>query len=91
MMGEKFDKVTVVNDTEVGEAHFVTCDIHYPEDTMRIPFVVYDEEGVFMPRDWQGVLPKSSYGIGDIEWVTMPIKRRAVIMNGLPKLFAGDF
>lgn len=91
-MGEDFGKVTVVDDTEVEKAHFVTCDIHYPEDnTMRIPFIVYDEEGVFMPHDWQGALPEAADGIGDIKWVTMPNKHPAVMMNGLPRLLAGDF
>lgn len=85
--------VTIVNDTDLGEAHFVVADIEYVgEGVLRIPFVIYDDESVFMPRDWQsGELPESSDGIESTEWVTYPNGHDAIIMNGLPRLFVGDF
>lgn len=85
--------VTIVNDTDLGEAHFVVAAIEYVgEGVLRIPFVIYDDESVFMPRDWQsGELPESSDGIEGTEWVTYPNGHDAIIMNGLPRLFVGDF
>ena len=91
-----FDKtinVTVINDTDLGEAHFVVADIEYVGDSeLRIPFVIYNEDEIFMPQDWQcGALPETADGIEDISWVTYPNGHDAIIMNGLPRLFAGDF
>lgn len=86
-------EVAIVNDTDMGEAHFVVADIKYKDDqTMRVPFVIYDESSIFMPQDWQsGELPYSADKIEDTKWVTYPNVHDAVILNGLPRLFAGDF
>lgn len=97
-MGEPFDNVTVVSETEIDKGNdrvwLVVCDIHYMEDDskMRVPFMVYDEEGVFMPGDWQGALPESEKDAEEYDdWVTMPNGHPSVMMNGLPRLFAGEF
>ena len=88
-------EVSIVSDTDLGEAHFVVADIRYSKDggdtIMRIPFVIYSETEIFMPRDWQGELPKAADDIEDTEWVTYPSGRDAIILNGLPRLFTGDF
>lgn len=84
--------VTIVSDTDKGEAHFVVADINYDnEQTIRVPFVIYSENDVFMPFDWQGALPETAEDIESIEWVTYPNGHHAVMLNGLPRLFAGDF
>ena len=83
--------VTIVSDTDMGEAHFVVAQINYVDDVMCIPFVIYSDSEIFMPRDWQGELPKTADDIEDAEWVTFPNGREAVMLNGLPRLVAGDF
>lgn len=89
---EETISVSIVNDTDLSEAHFVIADIDYSgKTTMRVPFIIYNDESVFMPLDWQSELPKTADNIEDTEWVTFPNGRRAVMLNGLPRLFAGDF
>lgn len=84
--------VTIVNDTDLSEAHFVVADIEYVGDSLRVPFVIYNDGSTFMPRDWQsGELPQTADGIKNTEWVTYPNGRDAIIFNGLPRLLAGDF
>lgn len=95
-MDEPYKEVTIAKEERAGEAYFVVCDITYPDQTMTVPFVVYEgegPEGVFMPKDWTGALPGSADEIEspDWEWVTMPGARQAVMMDGLPRLLAGDF
>lgn len=85
--------VTIVNDTDLGEAHFVVADIGYVGDSeLRVPFVIYNEDEIFMPRDWQsGELSEKADGIENTEWVTYPNGHDAIIIDGLPRLLAGDF
>lgn len=88
-------EISIASDTDLDEAHFVVADIHYSKDgdetTMHIPFVVYSETEVFMPYDWQAELPEKAEDIGNTSWVSYPSHHQAIIMNGLPRLFAGDF
>lgn len=85
--------VTIVNDTDLGEAHFVVADIEYVGDSeLRIPFVIYNENEIFMPQDWQyGALPETADDIEDINWVTYPNAHDAIIMDGLPRILTGNF
>lgn len=85
--------VTIVNDTDLGEAHFVVADIEYVGNSeLRIPFVIFNETEIFMPRDWQsGELPETADDIENSEWVTYPNAHDAIIIDGLPRLLAGDF
>jgi hypothetical protein len=84
--------VTIVNDTDLGEAHFVVANIEYVGDSeLRVPFVIYDDESIFMPRDWQsGELPQKAEDIEGTDWITYPNGHDAVILNGLPRIFAGE-
>lgn len=85
--------VTIINDTDLGEAHFVVADIEYVDDSeLRIPFVIFSESEIFMPRDWQsGELPETADGIESTEWVTYPNGNDAIIMDGLPRILTGNF
>jgi hypothetical protein len=84
--------VTIVNDTDLGEAHFVVANIEYFCDSeLRVPFVIYNDGKIFMPRDWQsGELPQTTDEIEDINWVTYPNAHDAVIKDGLPRIFTGE-
>lgn len=89
--------VDIVNVTDLDAAQFVVADIHYThkdesKETMRVPFVIYNEAEIFMPQDWQyGALPETADGIENISWVTYPNAHDSVMFDGLPRLFAGDF
>lgn len=85
--------VTIVNDTDMGEAHFVVANIEYVGDSeLRIPFVIFSESEIFMPRDWQsGDLPETANDIENTEWVTYPNGQDAIIMDGLPRTLTGNF
>lgn len=85
--------VTIVNDTDLGDAHFVVADIEYVGDSeLRVPFVIYSESEIFMPRDWQsGELPQTADGIENTEWVTYPNGHDAIILDGLPRTLTGNF
>ncbi len=84
--------LTVISITDVGDAHFVVCDIDYFDPPiMRIPFVVYDGSdipSVFAPWDWEEQLPEKAEDIGTIRWFAIPGGRDAVVLNGLPRLLA---
>lgn len=82
--------VTIVNNKDLGEAHFVVADIEYVDSELRIPFVIYNENEIFMPRDWQSRdLPETANDIENTEWVTYPNGYDAIIMNGLPRTLTG--
>lgn len=85
--------VTIVTSTDLDKAHFVVADIEYVGDSeLRIPFVIYNENEIFMPQDWQcGALPETADGIDDINWVTYPNGQDAIIMDGLPRILTGNF
>jgi protein involved in polysaccharide export with SLBB domain len=61
--------VTIVTNEDLGEAHFVVADIDYPEREMRIPFIVYNYGEVYMPYDWESVLPIIPDNIYTTKWV----------------------
>lgn len=90
---DKTINVTIINDTDMGEAHFVVANIEYVGDSeLRIPFVIFSESEIFMPQDWQsGDLPETANDIEDTEWVTYPNAHDAIIMNGLPRTLTGIF
>lgn len=85
--------VTIINDTDLGDAHFVVANIEYVGDSeLCVPFIIYNDESIFMPRDWQsGELPGTADGIENTEWVTYPNGHDAIIMDGLPRILAGNF
>lgn len=85
--------VTIVSDTDLGEAHFVVANIEYFCDSeLRVPFVIYNDGKIFMPRDWQsGNSPQTADGIENTEWVTFPSGHDAIIVDGLPRTFTGIF
>lgn len=90
---EETINVTIINDTDLGEAHFVVADIEYAGDSeLRIPFIIYNEDEIFMPKDWQcGDLPETADGIEGINWVTYPNAQDAIIMDELPRILTGNF
>lgn len=91
-MGENCVDVEITSTTPVNGASFVIAKMKFNvsegPDEYTIPFVVYPDGGVFMPNDWQGWLPDKAEDIDEIEWVSMPDKGRAVMLNGLPRTFA---
>ena len=76
--------VTIVTNEDLGEAHFVVADIDYPEREMRIPFIVYNDGEVYMPYDWEGVLPVTAVDIDHIKWESYHDNSPLYIINGLP-------
>lgn len=83
--------VTIVNDKDMGDAHLVVADIEYSDSEMDIPFVIYDEESIFMPFDWACGVPETADDIQNIKWVTFPNKNEAIFMDGLPRTLTGIF
>lgn len=85
--------VTIVNDTDMGDAHFVVADIEYIGDSdLRIPFVIYNDGNVSMPRDWQsGELPETADRIENTDWVTYPNRYNTIIVDRLPRTVMGNF
>lgn len=89
--------VTIANDNDLGEAHFVVAEINYEDeegikDELCIPFVIFSESEIFMPRDWQsGELPKTASDIENTEWVTYPNAHDAIVFDGLPRILTGNF
>ena len=80
--------VTIVTHEDLGEAHFVVADIDYPERDMRIPFIVYNDGEVYMPYDWEDAdLPETAVDIDHINWVSCYDDSKALIFNGLPRVF----
>ena len=80
--------VTIVTHEDLGEAHFVVADIDYPERDMRIPFIVYNDGEVYMPDDWEDAdLPETAVDIDHINWVSCCDDSKALIFNGLPRVF----
>lgn len=66
-------------------AYLVTVDLHYPEDTYRIPVIYYPAtEIVFLPCDWQGWLPDTPEDIERIDWYLIGTEVKAINFNGLP-------
>lgn len=60
--------------------------------TIIVPFVIPDNEDcVFTPRDWQAAYTAnfSLADIADVEWRIDDTDQEAVILNGLPRTFAG--
>lgn len=90
---DKTINVTVINDTDMGEAHFVVADIEYVGDSdLRIPFVIYNYGNVFMPRDWQSrELPETADRIENTDWVTYPNRYNTIIVDRLPRTVMGNF
>lgn len=91
-MGEEFTELTINSESKIQEAMFVMTTIKYDAewgpDGYNVPFIVYEDGGVFMPRDWQGWMPEIPEEIEEIEWVSCPDKELAILFNGLPRIFA---
>lgn len=51
--------------------------------------VVYDDGDVFVLSDWQGGYPDKADEIADYEWICASTGRRAVILDGLPRVLVG--
>ena len=79
--------VTIVTNEDLGEAHFVVADIDYPEREMRIPFIIYNDGEVYMPYDWEGILPVTAVDIDHIKWESYHDNSPLYIINGLPRVF----
>ena len=78
-------KVEVLTLTEVEGGVFITFKFgEYDEETAA---VIYDDDTIFTPRDWQsGEEFKSVEDIEKVAWIEFSSKRDAVILNGLPKM-----
>ena len=79
-------KVEVLSMAEVENGVFVT--FRFGEFDEESAAVIYDDNTIFTPRDWQsGDQPKSVEDIERVDWIEFESKRDAVIVNGLPRLF----
>lgn len=91
-MGEDCLEVQITSSEQVQEATFVIANLKFNvsegPDEYTIPFIVYSDGGAFMPYDWQGWLPEKAEDIDKIEWLSMPDKGNAIMLNGLPRIFA---
>ena len=52
---------------------------------MDVCFIIYDDGTWFSPYDWQGVIPEAN-DIESIDWMLGVTGRKAVILNGLPRM-----
>jgi hypothetical protein len=50
--------------------------------------ISYKDGSLFVIDDWQSARPESYEDIKDFTWVSGADGRRAVILNGLPRLFS---
>lgn len=89
-IGETPDSISVKYEESAREGTLAMMKLNYADEDYDIPFVVYPDGSAFMPLDWQGALPEHADGIGEIDWVSMPSKQRAVMMDGLPRILFGD-
>ena len=72
--------------TEVEGGVFVT--FRFGEFDEETAAVIYDDNTIFTPRDWQsGEQPKSVDDIKNVDWIEFSSKQDAVVVNGLPRLF----
>lgn len=62
-------KVNIVSVEDLNEGHFVVASISYPERDLLIPFVIFNDDEVYIPFDWDSVLPLISEHIYHTKWV----------------------
>lgn len=62
-------KVNIVSVEDIPDAHFVVASICYPDRDMLIPFVISNDDEVYIPFDWESVLPIISENIYTTKWV----------------------
>lgn len=62
-------KVNIVSVEDLNEGHFVVASISYPDRDMLIPFVIFNDDDVYIPFDWEYVLPIISEHIYTTKWV----------------------
>ena len=78
-------KIEVLTLAEIDGGVFVTFLFgEYGEETAA---VIYDDNTIFTPRDWQsGERFESVEDIEKVPWMELSSRREAIIFNGLPKL-----
>lgn len=70
-----------------GEAELINTRILYNTgEEYDIPFIVYENGGVFMPFDWTTASAIDIDGIKDVDWIAIPEQQRAIMLNGLPRI-----
>ena len=52
--------VTLASVEDFEDAHFVVAVIDYPTRIMTVPFIIYNDGEIYIPYDWEAVLPISS-------------------------------
>lgn len=62
-------KVKIVSVEDLNVGHFIVAIIFYPDRDMVIPFVICNENEVYIPFDWESVLPLISEHIYVTKWV----------------------
>lgn len=84
--GEKIKSLKICESINIGEeAKYVKCTLNYEDAEMDVCFIIYDDGTWFSPYDWQGVIPEAN-DIESIDWMLGVTGRKAVILNGLPRM-----
>lgn len=85
--GEELKDVKVFLTERMNGADFVMADLYYEDGSeMEVSFVIYDDGTWFSPYDWQGYMPNSIIEVGDIEWMVGITGRKAIMMDGQPRI-----
>ena len=93
-IGEPARSVKVNNRINVnGEAELVLLTINYASDELGVfsldtAFVIYKDNTVLTLWDWQSGYPQSTNEIENYEWHLDLQEHRAIMFNGLPRIFA---
>lgn len=85
--GEKIKSLKINESINIGEeAQYVKCTLNYDDDVeIDVCFIIYDDGTWFSPYDWHGVMPEAN-DIESIDWMLGVTGRKAVILNGLPRM-----
>ena len=86
--GEKVSNVKVLTEKEFNGAVFVYASLQYEDCEMYVSFIIYDDGTWFSPYDWHGYMPESPEDIEEIEWMIGATGRKAIMLNGLPRMLA---
>lgn len=59
----------------------------FEKDEIKSSVIIYTDGTSFVLDDWQGSRPETLGEVEDYSWISLYDGRKAVIMDGLPRLF----
>lgn len=90
---ENLESVEIINQVDAEpEMTFVMANLTFTNNVeMEVAFVYpNNEDWIFTPADWQGVMPQNTSEVADIEWRVDDSEIPGYIVNGLPRAFLAE-